>query len=124
MSVDRDLFEQEPPETSARVDVRLVGAETGGAGAVREYVRAVHTGAPWDVILVDGLDAPFISRMDCLRECPGALTPAGCVLLDDAWREAYSDAPGIMDGIGYERFWGLGPARWGMTRTDLYRRSK
>jgi hypothetical protein len=112
------------PESAGKVQIRFVPAETAQPDAVRAYVEAVKDGAPWDIILVDGLEESYVSRMDCLKMTPSAIKPDGFVLLDDSWRPRYDEAPTIMAGFDQTKFWGLGPARMGCTRTDMYRRHR
>lgn len=112
------------PDLADKVEFRFVPAETKDPAAVRAYIESVRDGAPWDVILVDGLEEDYISRMDCLKLAPACIAPEGMVLLDDSWRPRYDEAPTIMSGFQQRKFWGLGPARMGCTRTDMYRRKR
>ncbi|MFN7020542.1 MAG: hypothetical protein ACK4WH_04335 [Phycisphaerales bacterium] len=110
------------PELAGSIELRFVPAETGTPEAVQAYIDSARAGAPWDVILVDGLEETYISRMDCLKITPEVVAPDGVVLLDDAWRPRYDGAATLMKGFERTMFWGLGPARMGCTRTDMYRR--
>jgi hypothetical protein len=112
------------PDLADKVEFLFVPAETQEPGAVKAYIESVRHGAPWDVILVDGLEEDYISRMDCLKLTPECIAPNGMVLLDDSWRPRYDEAPTIMAGFEQTKFWGLGPARMGCTRTDMYRRTR
>jgi hypothetical protein len=106
-----------------RSDLRFVPAETGERENVIAYIDAVRAGAPWDVILVDGIDEPFLNRINCLRIAPQALSVTGLIILDDAWRDLYADAAHILHGYIRREFWGLGPCRLGVTKTDVYETS-
>jgi hypothetical protein len=59
-------------------------------------------------------------RMQCLEEAREHISVGGLVILDDAWRHEYIDTSVIMRTFEHLRFVGLGPARWGVTRTDVY----
>jgi hypothetical protein len=85
------------------------------------YVRALG-GAPWDLVLVDGVEGSLNLRMECLQRAKEYVTLHGCVLLDDAWRQEYETAPSIMSGFRRQVFQGVGPSRPGVTRTDVYYR--
>ena len=100
--------------------IRHIHAETKDPKAVSEYVGAIREGAPWDIVLVDGLEEEFISRIDCVRELPGQVGPGGMVILDDAWRKEYARVPAMLDGWRRLSFRGLGFARLGVTQTDVY----
>lgn len=106
---------------SGRVRSRLIECE-GGDPALRErYVHAAEEGGPWDVILIDGWEGPELTRMDCARTAASCLSRDGMVVLDDAWVERYREAPVIFSALSRLEFWGLGPARLGVTKTDVYR---
>lgn len=104
------------------VEMRVIPCESGDSVQMSRYARAVREGGPWDLVLVDGWEHPNMTRMDCFREAIEFVADAGTLVLDDSWRAAYSAAPVI--AAAYERiiFRGLGPARWGVTSTDVYRR--
>ena len=109
------------------LQVRLIPAETRDPKAVRDYIRAVHDGAPWDIVLVDGLEEEYLNRIDCIKEVAaggasgsGVLREGGMVILDDAWRTQYRVVPDLLKGWRRLRFRSLGPARLGVTQTDVY----
>jgi predicted O-methyltransferase YrrM len=102
------------------VKIRHVPAETRDAAAVRDYVKAIDDGGPWDVVVVDGLEEEYVTRMECLSEVRGRVVPDGLVILDDSWRPEYSDAPKLFAGWRRHVFRGLGPSRFGVTQTDIY----
>jgi predicted O-methyltransferase YrrM len=106
-----------------RVEIRDVAAETQNPQQIREYVETFADGGPWDVVVIDGLEERYLSRMDCVRFVaahPNRVARGGCVIIDDAWRPAYEEAPRILSMFRHQACWGLGPCRMGVTRTDLY----
>lgn len=108
---------------SGAVEIRAVAAETQDSQLVREYVETFAEGGPWDVVVIDGLEERYVSRMDCVRFVaarPECVARGGCVIVDDAWRPAYDDAPRVLSMFRRQACWGLGPCRMGVTRTDLY----
>ena len=107
---------------NGRWDLRFVPAESGDASSAREYAACVNDGSPWDLVLVDGIDEALINRMHCVETARDHVAPGGLVLLDDAWRDAYRQAPRVLADFERKEFWGLGPARLGVTKTDAYRR--
>lgn len=107
---------------AARFEIRLVEAGAMKPERVQQYIREVHRGTPWDIVLVDGVDEAYLGRMDCLREVPlpGVVRPRGLLVLDDSWRDAHAVAPQILQGWQRTVFKGLGPCRPGVTQTDVY----
>lgn len=84
------------------------------------YVQQVSFGAPWDLVLVDGVDGVPSTRLACLALARHSMNPEGLVILDDSWRLEYAAASNLMAGWSHLAFEGLGPARLGVTRTDVY----
>jgi hypothetical protein len=108
------------------LDLQFIPAETKDPAAVQRYIAALHQGDPWDVVLVDGLEEDYLNRIDCMREVaahPQRVRPGGMVILDDAWRDQYRIVPTeIFSGWRRMSFRTLGPARLGVTQTDVYLR--
>lgn len=102
------------------LDIRLIPAESQDPGMVARYIRSVHDGAPWDIIVADGLEESYISRMDCIREAADSIAEGGMLILDDAYRSVYSTVPELLKGWERLVFRGLGSARLGVTQTDIY----
>lgn len=109
---------------SSQLDLRVIEMpeHPGDAEAelAKRYVETVAEGAPWDLVLVDGVDGTPSVRMDCLAAAKRCISARGIVILDDSWRPEYSRAPEIMAGFSHLIFQGLGPARLGVTRTDVF----
>lgn len=115
-------IEKATAEASDRWRGVLCEAEDGNAAEVERYLKAVREGGPWDLVLVDGFSTGRPTRMECLREGMDEVKPGGYLALDDAWRPELAEAPSVLSGWSREIFKGLGPARPGVTRTDLYRK--
>ncbi len=111
-------------EFDSSLDLRIIEMPehpgVADAELARRYIATVEKGAPWDLILVDGVDGSPSVRMECLKAARRSVSPGGRVILDDSWRLAYERAPEIMAGFSQSIFEGLGPARLGVTRTDVY----
>ena len=56
-----EAISRETSDARGRWDLRFVRAEAGGMVPVTAYVEAVKFGAPWDLILVDGIDEPHLN---------------------------------------------------------------
>jgi predicted O-methyltransferase YrrM len=104
---------------SAAVDLRLVALASLLDGDFAAYLGCVCEAA-WDVVLVDGSESKIPTRMRCISAAAGHVRPGGLLVLDDAWRNAYSSAPDLLREYTRHQFWGLGPARLGVGKTDVY----
>ena len=84
------------------------------------YVRAVAQGAPWDVIVIDGM-----GRNTCARVAVDHLTPAGLVILDDTDNAASLPAQEALSGRGLGRldFWGFKPGLGTRLCTSVFSRN-
>jgi hypothetical protein len=107
--------------TAARLDIRYVPAETREPAHVARYIAAAAEGGPWDVVVVDGLEESYVSRVDCVKAIGAdAVARDGMIVLDDAWRSEYDVVPSLLPRYRRRIFKGLGPARYGVTQTDVY----
>lgn len=106
--------------TSGSTEIRFIPAETEAPEKIKEYIESVRDGAPWDIVLLDGLERSYVSRLDCLKEIPGTVRSGGLVIVDDSYRAMYREIPEILEGWKREVFRGLGSARLGVTQTDIY----
>lgn len=70
------------------------------------YVQTIARGAPWDVVVIDGM-----ARNACARVALDYLTPAGLVILDDTDRRESATAQRELSARGFGRldFWGFKP---------------
>lgn len=107
-------------EKSGSLELRFIPAETRDSHAITKYIQSVEDGAPWDVIVIDGLEESYISRIDCIKKISGAVRKGGIAILDDSYRSEYKNVPNILHGWERKVFRGLGPGRLGVTQTDVY----
>ena len=108
------------PDAESRLSLRLIEADPGRPAEIENYVLSVLDGQPWDLILVDGLEEEYLSRVECAKIAPTALRRGGAIALDDAWRPEYRSVPHLLSPLRRQSFRGFGPARLGVTQTDLY----
>jgi hypothetical protein len=116
--IDQALAES--PDLARRSELRLIPASSQKPANISAYIESVRTGGPWDIILVDGLQESYLSRMECLNAAISHVKPGGYLVLDDAYRTDYADAPNVLSDFTRREFWGLGPSRMGVTKTDVY----
>lgn len=83
------------------------------------YVRAVADGAPWDVIVIDGM-----ARHACARVASKYLSSAGLVILDDTNTAQSVEAQAELTnrGLGRLDFWGLKPGITSRCCTSMFSR--
>lgn len=83
-----------------------------------DYVRSLRES--YDVIVVDGSESwpDEIVRPICFTRAQRHIKEGGIIVVDDAWR--YDGL--ILDSTAKSResFEGVGPGRFGVTRTDIY----
>ena len=103
------------PEARSRWDLRFVAIVDNNDPAVPEYIDQVATGAPWDLVMVDGW-----SRLKCLLEGMHHVTPGGVLVLDNANQKQFESVPNVMHDWERHAFRGLGVARSWATQTDAY----
>lgn len=101
-------------------EILLIPAETKQSKFIKDYIEAVKANSAWDVVLVDGLEEDYISRLDCVKIAKSLVKKGGIIILDDSWRENYVEIPQILKNYKRLEFWGLGVARLGVTKTDIY----
>jgi len=103
----------------ANVDLRHVPAAftTDDAFASSEYLKAVGQ-STFNVIIVDGTEWTTNSRPICFRVAENQIVPGGIIVVDDSWR--YRDLRQTNRAQRFEIFESVGPARYGVTSTDVY----
>lgn len=115
-------------EVRSRVEIVFIPAKAEQPEAVRQYVAAVRRGTPWDLILVDGLEWDFEGeplRLRCTREAAKVTRVDAPIVLDNAAFIENRNIPVSLAGFERREFWGLGPGRRSVTKTDVYiRRSQ
>jgi hypothetical protein len=107
----------EAGDAAAAVEIREIAGPDDGEPPQEEYVRQVHYGGPWELILVDGAH-----RLACLEAARDELQPNGVLLFDNADLEEYREAPKLLPDFERRCFSGLGVGRRWATQTDVYRR--
>lgn len=85
--------------------------------AASDYLAQVRSGR-WDVIVVDGADSDFTIRPICFRAAESQVQPGGMIVVDDSWR--YTQLRRANRARRVEVFQSVGPARFGVTSTDIY----
>lgn len=71
-----------------------------------------------DVIIVDGADNDYTIRPRCFHAAETQINPGGIIVVDDSWRYQVLRAQHRAHRL--EVFESVGPARFGVTSTDVY----
>ena len=82
-----------------------------------DYLEQVRSGR-WDLIVVDGADDDYTIRPICFRAAESQVNPGGMIIVDDSWR--YPELRSANRARRLEVFESVGPARFGVTSTDIY----
>ena len=77
----------------------------------------------YDLIAIDGEDhfgpdSSWSARVECFEKAQGFISPNGLIIVDDSWR--YPEIEKLSRASSCMKFESLGPARRGVTRTDIY----
>jgi hypothetical protein len=77
----------------------------------------------YDLIAIDGEDhfgpdSTWSARVECFEKAQGFINPNGMIIVDDSWR--YPEIEKLSRASSYIKFESLGPARRGVTSTDIY----
>jgi SAM-dependent methyltransferase len=85
----------------ANVDLRL--------RPVEDFPREVAAlpDASFDLVVVDFLEAPEVTRIDCIRPAREKVRPGGYLLLDDSDRPGYAEAFELLSGWRFRQFSGV-----------------
>lgn len=82
-----------------------------------DYLNAVRE-STFDVIVVDGMDWTKNVRPICFAVAEKQIAPGGVIVVDDSWR--YHELHHANRAHRFEIFESVGPARYGVTSTDVY----
>jgi predicted O-methyltransferase YrrM len=85
-----------------------------------EVARLADTA--FDLVVVDFLESPKVTRVDCLRPAMKRVKPGGLLLLDDSDRPAYSEADELLAGWRARRFVGVKDDWPEVCETTIFRR--
>jgi predicted O-methyltransferase YrrM len=87
------------------------------AFAESRYLEQVRRGS-YDVVVVDGADNDYSIRPRCFEAAEDQVNPGGIIVVDDSWR--YRQLRETRRARRVEIFETVGPARYGVTSTDIY----
>jgi predicted O-methyltransferase YrrM len=91
---------------------------------VEEFATAVGAlpDGAFDLVVVDFLEAPSMTRIDVLKPAMKRVKPGGLLLLDDSDRPGYSPAYELLAGWSERRFTGIKDAWPEACETTIFRR--
>ena len=76
----------------------------------------------FDLVVVDFLEAPSVTRIDCLDPAMHKVRPGGYLLLDDSDRPGYAKAFELLAGWPFRRFVGVKDGWPEACETGIFRR--
>jgi predicted O-methyltransferase YrrM len=102
----------------ANVDYRL--------RTVEDFPKEVGSLADdaFDLVVVDFLEAPTVTRIDCLKPAMKKVRPGGLLLLDDSDRPGYAEAYELLVGWRQRRFTGVKDEWPEVCETGIFRRPR
>jgi predicted O-methyltransferase YrrM len=80
--------------------------------------------ASFDLVVVDFLEAPTVTRIDVLKPAMKKVRPGGLLLLDDSDRPGYADAFQLLSGWRFRKFVGVKDEWPEACETGVFRRPK
>ena len=103
-------------EKGLEADVRLAPVER-----LPDAVAALSA-ASFDLVVVDFLESPEVTRIDALRPAREKVRPGGHLLLDDSDRPGYAEAYELLSGWRERRFVGVKDEWPEACETAIFRR--
>jgi predicted O-methyltransferase YrrM len=76
----------------------------------------------FDLVVVDFLEAPTVTRIDCLKPAMKGVRPGGYLLLDDSDRPGYAEAFELLAGWRFQSFTGIKDEWPEACETGIFRR--
>jgi predicted O-methyltransferase YrrM len=100
----------------SNVDLRL--------RVIEDFPREVEAlpEASFDLVVVDFLEAPTVTRIDALKPAMKTVRPGGYLLLDDSDRPGYAEAFDLLAGWRFRRFTGVKDEWPEACETGIFRR--
>jgi len=114
---DREWFQKLITKKPANVELIQIDLIYGG-----EYSKKIaYYKNRFDIVVVDGRD-----RVNCIRNCLGALTESGVVILDNSDRSQYAEAVAYLFEHGFRKleFIGFCPTVNLKSETSIFYRSQ
>jgi predicted O-methyltransferase YrrM len=78
----------------------------------------------FDLLVVDFLEAPTVTRIDVLKPAMTRVRPGGLLLLDDSDRPGYAEAFDLLEAWSFRRFVGVKDGWPEACETGIFRRPK
>jgi ubiquinone/menaquinone biosynthesis C-methylase UbiE len=93
---------------------------------VEDFPREVESlpDAAFDLVVVDFLEAPAVTRIDALTPAIKKVRSGGCLLLDDSDRPGYAEAFELLVEWRFRRFTGVKDEWPAACETTIFRRPK
>jgi hypothetical protein len=114
---DKEWHDRIAPRCPSNVTVHRIELSEGGPYANKVAERPNE----YDIVVIDGRD-----RINCAKNCVGALKKDGVVLWDNSDLTEYQEGYAVLGQRGFRRvdFWGMGPIGVDAWCTSIFYRSE
>jgi SAM-dependent methyltransferase len=120
---DNELWADATRDRLAAAALRNVDLRLSAVEDFPREVAALPDGG-FDLVVVDFLEAPQVTRIDCLRPAREKVKPGGLLLLDDSDRPGYAEADELLAGWPCRRFVGVKDEWPEACETSIFTRPK
>jgi hypothetical protein len=103
--------------SNAHLQHRPCDFRKGSDFAKSDYLNSLADG-PFDIIVVDGPEGDGTARVSCFRRAESRIRQGGIIIVDDSY--GYVQLRNSSRAKYWREFTGVGPARRGVTSTDIY----
>jgi hypothetical protein len=103
------------------LDLGNVDLRVGPVEGLTDAVAALPNSS-FDLVVVDFLEAPAVTRIDVLKPAMKKVEPGGLLLLDDSDRPGYAEAFELLDDWSFRKFAGVKDEWPEACETGIFRR--
>jgi predicted O-methyltransferase YrrM len=118
---DNEFWAEQTRERLREQGLENVDLRVGPVEELPETVAALPD-TTFDLVVVDFLEAPAVSRVDALKPAMKKVMPGGLLLLDDSDRPGYAEAFELLTGWRFRRFVGVKDEWPEACETGIFRR--
>jgi predicted O-methyltransferase YrrM len=103
---DNEFWQERTRERLAETGIDNVDLRLNPVEAFPREVGSLPDDS-FDLVVIDFLEAPEVSRVDCIRPGREKVRPGGYLLLDDADRPGYAETFQLLAGWHFRKFVGV-----------------
>jgi predicted O-methyltransferase YrrM len=118
---DNEFWAERTRDRLRETGLENVELRVGPIEALTDAIAALPDSS-FDLVVVDFLESPKVTRIDLLGAAMKRVKPGGYLLLDDSDRPGYAQASGMLDGWRERRFTGVKDEWPEACETTIFRR--